>query len=233
MGKITKEKFKTFGNVFDNFTLKNIISLAKKGLIAEGSLSPIKIGKEANIFSAVDNQGKPICLKIYRLETANFNQMYRYIASDPRFAGLTNHKRKIIFAWVQREYRNLVLAERGNVRVPSPIKFQFNVLIMELIGSPAPMLKDLGPKHPARFFEALLENMKALYMKGLAHGDLSKFNILNHKEHPVLIDLSHSTPNTNPIFKELLQRDCKVVAEDFKEYGINTTKENILEYIKG
>ncbi len=227
MAKITKEKFKTKDSVFDNFTLKNIISLMRKGFFLEDSLSPIKIGKEAVVFAAETKEGKDICIKIYRLETANFNQMYRYIKSDPRFIGLNHKMRKIIFAWVQREYRNLLLMRKEGVPVPEPIKFQQNILLMEMIGKPAPMVKDSPPKDVKKFFEEVLKNMKIMYNSGLVHGDLSKYNILNDNEKPVLIDFSHSTPPNNPIYKELLERDCKNIADDFKIMS----KEEILDYI--
>jgi len=232
MGRITKEKFKTFGSVFDNFTIKNLVSLSKKGHFIEGTLSPIKIGKEANIFSAETPEGKKICLKVYRLETANFNRMYEYIRSDQRFIGVLNKRRKVIFAWVQREYRNLMIAARLKLSAPAPIKAQLNVLIMELIGPPAPMMKDAPPKRPARFLERILDNVRIFYKQGLVHGDLSKFNILNHNEKQVLIDFSHATSNTNPIFNKLLERDAKNLAADFGLLGVKTSQEEILNFIK-
>jgi len=228
MAKITREKFKTYEAVFDNYTLKGIIELMKKGFVLEDSLSPIKIGKEANVFSAEDQDGNKICIKIYRLETANFNQMYHYIRSDPRFIGLNHKMRKIIFAWVQREFRNLIFARKAGVRAPKAIKSHNNILLMELIGNPAPMVKDKPPKDKKQFFNAVLKNMWLLHKAGLVHGDLSKFNILNDNEKPVLIDFSHGTPPNNPLFRELLDRDAKNIANDFKVLS----KEEILKKIK-
>ena len=236
MRKTGGEKFKTFGDVFDNFTLANLVSLAQKGCFMEGTLSTGKIGKEANVFFAENEQGERVCLKIYRLETANFNRMYEYIRSDPRFVGVLHKRRKVIFAWVQREFRNLMIAADAKVSAPKPIKFQSNVLVMSYIGGrqePAPMLKDAPPRNPQGFFEKTLENMRTLYARGYTHGDLSRFNILNHRERPVLIDFSHSTLNTNPIFQELLERDAKNIALDFWQYGVKTSKEEILKYIRG
>ena len=92
MAKTTKEKFKTYGNVFDNFTLRNLFNLSSKGFFEEDSLSPVSIGKEANVFSAKCKDGKVI-LKIYRLETCDFNQMYKYIRNDPRFLGKSREER--------------------------------------------------------------------------------------------------------------------------------------------
>ena len=101
MGKITREKYKTRNNVFDAFTERNIFELASKGLFDEDTMSPIKIGKEANVFS-VTKDGEKRVVKIYRLETCDFNRMYEYLAVDPRFSGLKHRKRQIIFNWCKR-----------------------------------------------------------------------------------------------------------------------------------
>ena len=79
MAKITKEKFKTYGNVFDQFTMRNIFKLASQGHF-EDIMSPISIGKEANIFSAIKKDKTKVILKIYRLENCDFNIMYSYHA---------------------------------------------------------------------------------------------------------------------------------------------------------
>ena len=47
-----KEEFKTWGDVFDSFTQRTIYKLITQGHF-EGLQSPISIGKESNVFSAV------------------------------------------------------------------------------------------------------------------------------------------------------------------------------------
>ena len=63
MSRPSKEKFDTFENVFDNHTRRNLFELSSKGNFEENSISPIKIGKEANIFSAKKGN-KKIIIKI-------------------------------------------------------------------------------------------------------------------------------------------------------------------------
>ena len=117
MPKITREKFKSMHNVFDEFTNRAIFKLISQGHF-DGLQSPISIGKEANIFTALKGDRKVI-VKIYRLETCDFNKMYDYIKEDPRYVNLKGKKRKIIFAWVQREFRNLLIARQASVNVPT------------------------------------------------------------------------------------------------------------------
>jgi RIO kinase 1 len=47
--------------------------------------------------------------------------MFDYIRQDPRYETLSSKKREIVFAWTQREFRNLLKA-RECVRVPTPYK---------------------------------------------------------------------------------------------------------------
>lgn len=234
MVKIAREKFKTYKDVFDNFTLNTLISFIKKRYILEETFIPIKIGKEANVFSALTPENKRICVKIYRLETANFNKMYDYIKSEPRFSGLLNNKRKTILAWVQREFRNLKIAQVAKVNAPKAIKFYNNVLLMDFIGDeqPAQMLKDTLPKNPLSFFKLTIENMRKFYKQGFTHGDLSAYNILNFQEKPWFIDFSHSTSIKNPIFTKLLNRDALNIAIYFQKLGIKTSEKDILLKIK-
>ena len=86
----------------------------------DGLESPISVGKESNVFSAKKGNDRVI-VKIYRLETCDFNRMYDYIKYDRRYVTLRKQKRKVIFAWAQREYRNLLKAREAGINVPTAI----------------------------------------------------------------------------------------------------------------
>ncbi len=235
MAKKTKEEWKTYKGVFDNFTLRTLFNLSSSGYFDEIS-NPLDLGKEANVFYGSKEEGH-VCVKIYRLENCNFNKMYDYIKHDPRYSHLKHNKRKTIFAWVQREFRNLMIAKEKGVWVPMPYVFKNNVLVLELIheedGSASPRLKDKVPEEPENFFRLVVENMKKLYRAGLVHGDLSEFNILNRNEKPVFIDFSQATPVNTEISKELLERDCRNVCRFFKKFGIEEDYKKLAEKITG
>ncbi len=233
MPKRAKEKFKTKHDVFDDFTNRTLFKLITEGHFY-GLESPIRIGKESNVFSALTKDERRVIVKIYRLETCDFNRMFDYIKSDPRFHNLKRKRRKVIFAWVQREYRNLLKAREGDVKVPIPITFKNNVLVEEFIGEddPAPMLKDSIPKNKKKFFDKIVENMKNLYKAGLVHTDLSAFNILNFKENPVFIDMSQTTTLESPRAEEFLSRDVKNVCSFFNKIGLKVNAERIFKKIR-
>ena len=232
MGHIWKEEFKTLNDVFDLFTEKNLFKLISQGYF-EGLESPVSIGKEANIFSARTKERTRIIVKIYRLSVCDFNKMYDYIRVDTRFEGLKRSRREVIFAWAQREYRNLLKARDAGLTVPTPITVLFNILVMDCVGGEdiAQRLKDCPPKSPKVFLAEVVRNVRLLYKAGMVHGDLSPFNILNNDETPVIIDWSQATALDNPNAREYLVRDVKNVADYFRKLGVKVSDEELLKEI--
>lgn len=220
-------------NVFDEFTNRTLFKLISEGYF-EGLESPISIGKEANIFSAKTKDQSRVMIKIYRLESCDFNKMYDYIKEDPRYADIKGKKRKIIFFWVQREYRNLIKAREAGVNVPTPITFKNNILVLEFVGNKDVISHRLSvdpPKNPKNFFDQTIINIKKLYGAGLVHADLSPFNILNNNQHPVFIDFSQTTTLNDSMAQEYLKRDVKNICNFFKKLGYESDEERIMEKI--
>ncbi len=233
MPKKSKEKFKVMHGVFDNFTNRTLFKLISSGHF-KGLESPISVGKESNVFSAITEKGKRVIVKIYRLETCDFNRMYDYIKGDPRFHKLRRKKRKIIFAWVKREYNNLLKARKARVSVPEPITFLNNVIVLGFIGKGndiALKLKDEIPENKKQFFNKIINNIKKLHKAGLVHGDLSAFNILNFDEDPIFIDFSQSTTLEHPVAKEYLDRDVKNICKFFVKLGLKIDEKEIIKSI--
>ncbi|MBN1502834.1 serine protein kinase RIO [Candidatus Woesearchaeota archaeon] len=228
MPRISKEEWKVYKNVFDKFTIHTLFKLISQGHF-DGLHGPHKIGKESNIYLA-EKDKRFVIVKIYRLETCNFNKMYSYIRSDPRYIGLQKKRRKIIFAWVQREYRNLLKA-REVINVPTPYVFLNNVLVMEMIGDsgPALMIKDHVPSNTKLFFNLTIDSIRRLYKAGLIHADLSEFNILNYHEKPYFIDFSQGTSVNDSWAEELLKRDIGNVCRFFAKWGIKKDPDKLIK----
>jgi len=228
----TPAKFKVYKNVFDEFTERTLFELGSKGMFDRESLVPFSMGKEANIFWGTGKTGDVI-VKIYRLQSCDFNRMYDYIKFDPRFIQLKKQRRKVILAWVHREYRNLLKAREAGVNAPTPYTIKNNIIVMKCIGkdNPAPKLKDLSPKNPQEFLEETIRNVERLYKGGFVHADLSKFNILNDNEQPVLIDFSQSTTLSNQNAHDYLKRDLKNICDYFTKLGVSCDPEAIFQKI--
>ncbi len=227
-----QERFRTENGVFDEFTERNLFELQSRKYFDE-LIGPIEVGKESNVFLASKDK-KKVIIKIYRVQNCDFKRMYEYIRQDPRFDFLKKHRREIIMAWVQREYKNLYKAKDAKILAPAPIYIWNNIIIEEMIGKddPAPQLKDQYPKNPQKFLELTLKQIKLLYKAGLIHGDLSPFNILNYNERPYFIDFSQATVTKTPNSEELLVRDLQNMVQFFKKLGIKLEVEKLLKEVK-
>jgi RIO kinase 1 len=130
----------------------------------------------------------------------------------------------LIFAWAQKEFKNLELATRARVRVPRPIVVKNNVLIMEFIGKngeSAPSLKEKAPRNPEKVYESLLTYVQRLYRKaGLVHGDLSEYNVMMWKGRTVLFDVSQAVLLVHPLADSLLRRDLTNINKYFSRLGV-------------
>lgn len=238
MAKESSERFKTYAHVFDEFTNDNLYKLIRQhGL--QGLLGQINMGKEASIFIAMNKDDEPVIVKIYSIQTVDFLKMWEYISNDPRYPAVKNNRRKVIFAWAQREYRNLLKAREAMVAVPTPIAQRFNIIIMEFVGVvdgdtyyPARMLKDAPPKDPERFFSLIIDDMRKLYRAGIVHADLSAFNILNHDERPVFIDMSQATLQKSPHAEEFLVRDVRNMCSHFAKLRLKKDPDEVISRIK-
>lgn len=215
----SKEEWKVEQGVFDRFTMQNLRKLEADGFLEIEHLSPLFIGKESHVFTSPSKHGT-VAVKIYRLENADFLKMWEYLQGDTRVDKLKRSRREIIFAWVRREYKNLLRAREAKVRCPLPLAVKQNILVMELIGDPADKIKDAIPANPLEFYALLIRELKKLGKAKLAHGDLSKFNVLNLDEKPVLIDFSQSMPLDAPRAKEFFERDLDNLNNFFEKLGL-------------
>jgi RIO kinase 1 len=219
------EKFEVFKEVFDIPTMKTIYKLANDGFI-DTMMGIVSTGKEANVFLGKSTSGESIAIKVYRMETSNFQHMYKYIVGDRRFSEIKHNKMDIVITWARKEFKNLELAYNAGVRVPKPIICRRNVLVMEFIGesdNSAPIAKNCPPKEPKLWLQKVLNTIKDLYQKaGLIHGDLSEYNILNYDEEPVFIDMGQAVLTDSPLAEELLRNDIKNMLKWFKKLGVKT-----------
>ncbi len=228
-----QERFKTLQGVFDEFTNRTLFELQSRGIFDE-VVSPFKVGKESNVFLGVKGKEKVI-IKIYRVQNCDFKRMYGYIGQDPRYEFLKKHRRDIIFAWTQREYKNLLRAEEAHVLAPKALGWKAHILVETMIGGqqPALTLKDGYPKNPEKFFTLVVEEMRKLYQARLIHGDLSAFNILNWREQPYLIDFSQATLIKAPNSQELLERDIKNIRQFFAKLQVEADFSTIFKKVTG
>jgi RIO kinase 1 len=224
---------KVIEEVFDRATLWAINRLLSNGQL-EYLNGVVNTGKEARVYWGVAGDGTPRAVKIYLTASAEFKKRLRYIAGDRRFARIPSSTRDIVNLWVQKEYKNLQLAEAAGTRVPKPFAFNENVLITEYIGVPpghAPIYAEVQVDEAD--YRWTMKMVKTLYRKaGLVHADLSEFNIFKLKDYRVLFDMGSAVLTTHPESRELLLRDVTNLVRFFKRRGIyEKAPEEIVESI--
>jgi RIO kinase 1 len=214
----------TLEEVFDQATRMVIYRFLTEGVLDEVH-GVVSAGKEARVYWGKNKEGKDLAVKIYLTSSAEFKKgMFKYIEGDYRFKGVKHDTRTLIFAWAQKEFRNLEQAFQAKVNVPKPIAVKNNVLVMEFIGKDgrsAPSMKEQLPDNPEKNYKLLLTYLVRLYRKAdLVHGDLSEYNIMVWKGKPVLFDMSQSVPSSHPLAKSLLERDLTNVNRFFSRLGV-------------
>lgn len=227
---------KTFARVFDRQTIMSVHYLATKGLFDLLEF-PISSGKEAIVFRARDKAGNYRAVKIYKISTSNFRQMDKYLLGDERFKNVRREKRDIVYAWARKEYRNLEIATKAKVRVPLPLGFKNNVLVMEFIGEngeAAKTLKEVGYSDTKKAYETLTDYIIRLYYADLVHSDLSEYNILvkGSSSQLVLIDMGQAVLRSHPKAREFFERDIRNLGKYFSKMGLKKSYEEIYEDIR-
>jgi len=221
----------TLEEVFDQATRMVVYRFMTEGILDEVH-GVVSAGKEARVYWGKNKEGKDLAVKIYLTSSAEFKKgMFKYIEGDYRFKGVKHDTRSLIFAWAQKEFRNLDEAFRAKVNVPKPIAVRNNVLVMEFIGKDgvsAPSLKERLPVNPEKAYKMVLTYMMRLYRKAdLVHGDLSEYNIMLWKSKPVLFDMSQSVPSSHPLAQSLLERDLVNVNRFFSRLGVKVLEADV------
>lgn len=218
----TGDERQTDGEVFDRRTLLTIYDFMTGGYI-DSVHYPISTGKEGNVFFATDEDGEAMALKIFRTSTSTFKRVAKYVEGDPRFRGVTGNRWKMIYAWVNKEFRNLVRYSEAGIPVPEPITFDKNCLLMEYIGDengPAPQLRDVVMDDPTEVYDEVVSFIIDGWQEAhLVHGDLSEYNILMQDGQPIMIDVGQAMTADHFNAKELLERDIRNINRFFRNRG--------------
>ncbi|HEY2203603.1 MAG TPA: RIO1 family regulatory kinase/ATPase [Pseudonocardia sp.] len=129
--------------------------------------------------------------------------------------------------WSAAEFGALGRLWLAGAPVPYPVQRAGTEVMLEFLGEPdgmaAPRLAQLRPDPAtlADLWRQLVEALWALAGLGLAHGDLSAFNVLVHRGRLVLIDLPQVVDVIgNPGGVGYLQRDVHTAARWFVGHGL-------------
>ncbi|MBT8171702.1 hypothetical protein KJN74_02375 [Candidatus Bathyarchaeota archaeon] len=192
----------------------------------------IGVGKESDIYEALNPDEKQVVLKFHRIGRTSFKKtkLKRNYALKYNYTPDWYIQSKIS---AKKEYQALKLLHSKNLAVPEPIKQNRHVLVMGMIeGTELFRFHEL-PNVKAVYNE-ILYNVKRIYREiKMIHGDLSPYNIiLQPNQHIVIFDWPQNISITNPNAKKILERDIQNILTFFKrKYGLNNQLEDVMKYI--
>lgn len=232
------EEMDALEEVFDRTTLMIVYKMLNQGLVKR-IFGVLRSGKEARIYWGLGRRGRPVAMKIFLTTSAEFKKgRMMYIQGDQRFKTARKDTRSLINLWASKEFKNLQQAKQAGVRVPSPIKVDGNVLLMEFVGRdgvPAPLLRETPLNHPGRMYDKIAEAVRRLYQRAqLVHGDLSEYNIMIVRSEPVIFDFAQAVPPEHPMANEFLKRDLTRMNEYFSRIGVTVAPiERLTTWVTG
>ncbi len=229
---------KTVEEVFDSITLSHLYRLFSRKILRDIK-GVVHAGKEARVYWGILTDGRDAAVKIYLSFSAEFRKSIRkYIEGDPRFENIPKGNfRRLIYEWTRKEFRNLKRLHDNGVRVPQPIGFSGNILVMEFIGERgvrAPLLAeiadDLDLEEYVDIYDDLALNLERMVCKaGIVHADLSEYNLMYYNNVLWIIDVSQAVLYSHPYAKEFLERDLNNIYRFFSPYIGESKIENLGE----
>jgi RIO kinase 1 len=136
-------------------------------------------------------------------------------------------KEAIAGQWAGAEFGALCRLHGARLPVPYPVQITGTEVLLEFIGdedgTAAPRLAETRPgaKLLASLWEQFTGALDTLARHGLAHGDLSPYNLLVHEGRLVVIDLPQVVDViAHPTGRDFLVRDARNVATWFAARGL-------------
>lgn len=204
-------------------------------------LGILKTGKEADVHlieRAVpeeDGASSILAAKRYRgAETTDFHRSSQYQEGrrmrntrDTRAVARGSAYGRSVSAgrWAFAEFQALCTLYGHGLPVPYPVQLHNTEILMEFIGDgmmAAPRLAEVRASGSEfeEYFDQVRDIMLVMARAGVAHGDLSAYNLLVHHGRVVMIDLPQLVEvSSNPSGIALLHRDCVNVCTWFARKG--------------
>lgn len=153
--------------------------LALKTLLRAGSVyavgSQIGVGKESDILSVSDNNGKQLVLKVHRLGRTSFKTVKNnrdYLKN--RHASNWMYLSRLA---AEKEYEFMVVLHQNGFLVPQPLGYSRHCVLMEWIEGEA-MKHMRSHTNFRKLYSDLMKFIVKLGDHGLIHCDFNEFNII-------------------------------------------------------
>jgi RIO kinase 2 len=209
--------------------------LAINALVRAGVLEAfgksLGVGKEADVFDALNPKGERIAVKFHRLGRISFRQTKRKRAYTAGFAGWLYQSRLA----AEKEFEALKLVFPRGVAVPEPIDQNRHVIVMGMIEG-GELAKYREIPRPEKVLKEILRNVRKAFLKiGVIHADLSEYNIIMKPDaHILIIDWPQYVTKEHPNAEQLLARDVENVLRYFRrKHKLDIKPAEALSYVVG
>ena len=208
-----------------------INALVKAGIL-EAFGKSLGVGKEADVFGALNPKGEVIAIKFHRLGRISFRQTVRKRSYTTEPTARWLYQSRLA---AEREFQALNLLFPKKVAVPEPLSQNRHVVAMGMIeGAELANWKKLT--QPERILREILRNVRKAYLKaGVIHADLSEYNIiLKPNKHILVIDWPQYVTKQHPNAEDLLKRDVQNVLRYFeRKHMLKFEIQESLRYVTG
>ncbi len=202
-----------------------------KAEVLEAFGKSLGVGKEADVYDALNPKGVRIAVKFHRLGRISFRQTIRKRGYTTEHTGWLFQARLA----AEKEFQALKLVFSHGVAVPEPLSQNRHVLVMGMIeGAELAEYKEI-PK-PKKVLKEILRNVRKAYSKAnVIHADLSEYNvILKPDMHILIIDWPQYVTKEHPNAQQLLTRDVKNILRFFRrKHMVKAKLKENLAYVTG
>ena len=207
------------------------INACVKAEILEAFGKPLGVGKEADVFDALDPKGKRVAVKFHRLGRISFRQTRRKRGYMLDRAGWLFQSRLA----AEKEFQAMKRVYDHDVAVPEPIFQNRHTIIMGVIDG-AMLIHWKEVEEPKAILSEIMINVRKAFLKaGIVHGDLSEYNIILKQDmHVLIIDWPQAVNRQHPNARDLLKRDVKNILSFFsRKYRLNVNLEDVYNFVTG
>lgn len=196
---------------FDILALRTL--LARKVIVSVGR--QIGIGKESDIFEAMDENENEVVIKIHRLGRTSFRSVRRnrdYMVGKSKANWLYMSRLA-----ATKEYAFMQALHSHGFPTPVPIDQNRHVVVMSRIpGVPLAQLRAGTLPDAERIFAYCMAMLKRLAEHGLVHCDFNEFNLMGDDNLNItLIDFPQMISTSHPNASELFTRDVNCLVKFF------------------
>jgi len=196
---------------YDILALRTLLS---RGIITSVG-SQIGVGKESDIFEALNSDGNEIVIKIHRLGRTSFRSVRKnrdYLSGKSKVSWLYLSRLAAI-----KEFAFMRALHAHGFPTPTPIDQNRHCVVMSRVdGFPMAQIKTGKMNCADVIFERCTAILKRLAEHGLVHCDFNEFNLMvNDNGDITLIDFPQMVSITHPNAADLFLRDFNCLVKFF------------------